>query len=98
MWPGSLEGGFVLIGVIVRVVQRRERAKGVGLDHSDNLWVDGFCQNSLVAADEVQDLIQSSSLDLLGPKVNHGIGKLKNVAALFNLPQKETGSVLWRCI
>ena len=98
MRPGSFEGRLILIRVKVRVVQRREGPEGVVFDHPYYLGIHRLRQDPFVAADEVKDLVEGRSLDLLGPNVNQGVRKLEDVAALLDLLQEESGAVLRRCI
>ena len=93
--PGGLQRRVVLVRVkLQRVVVGRERTEGVGPHQPHDGRIDGLRERVLEGGDVVEDLIEGGSLDLLGTKVAHGVGKVKDVAALLYLAEEEVCALL----
>ena len=94
MRPGGFKWRFIFIRVIIWIGDWRQSPKCISLDHSYHLRVNRVCEYTLIATDVVQHFIQSRSLDLLGPQVQHGVRKLKDEATLLNLLHEQTVTFL----
>ena len=57
--------------------------------HTQDLWVDGICQDTLAGANELQHLAKSSPLDLFATQLSGWVRKVKEITALVNLLEEQ---------
>lgn len=66
--------------------------------HTQDLRVDGVCEDALADTNELQHLSESGPFDLLATELSSGVGEVKEVTALLDLLQEQGLHLIGGCI